>query len=83
VLEFEPNTLAFMTASLEQACKKLKSDNTEARKYVADRLKESARRGRKSQIALIEAGEEAVAELNGTDTWSHTNGWRTLLQWFL
>jgi hypothetical protein len=81
MLEFEPNTLAFMTASLEQACKQLKNDTTEARKFVADRLKESARRGRKSQIALVEAGKGAVAELNSGNTSSQTNGWRTLLQW--
>jgi hypothetical protein len=81
MLEFEPNTLAFMTASLEQACKQLKDDTPEARKFVANRLKESARRGRKSQIALIEAREEAVVELNSGDTSSQTNGWRTLLQW--
>ena len=64
MLEFEPNTIAIMTASLEQCCKKLRSDSSDARKFIADHLKESARRGRVSLPDLIEAGEEAVAQLN-------------------
>ena len=80
MLEFEPNTLAFMTASLEQCCKQLKNDTPEARKFIADKLKECARRGRVGQIALQEAGEEAVAELNG-GTGSGAGGWRSLFRW--
>ena len=80
MLEFETNTLAFMTASLEQCCKKLKNDTPEARKFVADKLKECARRGRVGQIALTEAGEEAVAELNGR-AGPGTGGWRSLFRW--
>jgi hypothetical protein len=80
MLEFEPNTLAFMTASLEQCCKKLKNDTPEARKFIADKLKECARRGRVGQIALTEAGEEAVAELNG-GTGPGTGAWRSLFRW--
>lgn len=80
MLEFEPNTLAFMTASLEQCCKQLKNDTPEARKFIADKLKECARRGRVGQIALAEAGKEAVAELNG-DPGSRAGGWRSLLRW--
>lgn len=79
MLEFEPNTLAFMTASLEQCCKQLKNDSPEARKFIADRLKECARRGRVGQIALTEAGEEAVAELNGVAPGG--GGWRSLFRW--
>jgi hypothetical protein len=80
MLEFEPNTLAFMTASLEQCCKKLKNDTPEARKFIADKLKECARRGRVGQIALTEAGEEAVAELNG-GTGPGAGVWRSLFRW--
>ena len=80
MLEFEPNTLAFMTASLEQCCKKLKNDTPEARKFIADKLKECARRGRVGQIALQEAGEEAVAELNGC-AGPGASGWRSLFRW--
>jgi hypothetical protein len=79
MLEFEPNTLAFMTASLERCCKQLKNDTPEARKFVADKLKECARSGRIGQIALTEAGEEAVAELNGAS--SGIGGWRSLFRW--
>jgi hypothetical protein len=77
MLEFEPNTIAIMTASLEQCCRQLKSDTPVARKFVADRLKESARLGRVSLIALTEAGEEAVKHLNGAD---ETGRWRTFFQ---
>jgi hypothetical protein len=37
MLEFEANTLAFMTAALEQSCKKLKNDTPEARKFIAEK----------------------------------------------
>jgi hypothetical protein len=81
MLEFEANTLAFMTAALERSCKKLKNDTPEARKVIADKLKACARTGRVGQIALTEAGEEAVAELNGGITDGKKTGWRVLLQW--
>jgi hypothetical protein len=79
MLEFEPNTLAFMTASLEQCCKRLKNDTPEARKFVAEKLKDAARRGRISMIAQVEAGEAAVAELNGETGGSDSRGWRGLI----
>jgi hypothetical protein len=79
MLEFETNTLAFMTAALEQSCKKLKNDTPEARKYIADKLMASARTGRVGQIALTEAGEQAVAELDNTD--GKKAGWSALLPW--
>jgi hypothetical protein len=83
MLEFEPNTLAFMTASLEQCCKQLKNDTPEARKLIADKLKECARRGRVSQIALTQAGERAVAELNNSTANQEPTGWRALLRWVI
>jgi len=52
-----------MTAALEQTCKKLKSDTPEARKHVADRLIECAKSGRRSMAHLIEAGEQALVQL--------------------
>jgi hypothetical protein len=64
MLEFDTNVLAFMTAALEQTCKKLKSDTPEARKYVADKLVECAKSGRRSLPHLIEAGEQALAQLD-------------------
>jgi hypothetical protein len=83
MLEFEANTLAFMTAALEQSCKKLKNDTPEARKYIADKLKACARTGRVGQIALTEAGEQAVAELNCENTNGEKAGWRALLRWMV
>ncbi len=79
MLEFEANTLAFMTAALEQSCKKLKNDTPEARKYIADKLKACARTGRVGQIALTEAGEQAVADLENNHV--EKAGWRALLPW--
>ena len=83
MLEFNANTLAFMTASLEHCCNKLQNDTPDARKFIADKLKTCARTGRVGQIALMEAGEEAVAELNRENTNREITGWRALLQWVI
>jgi hypothetical protein len=64
MLEFEPNTLAFMTAALETSCKLLKDDSPESRKFIGDKLIECARGGRVTLAALIEVGKNAAAELN-------------------
>jgi hypothetical protein len=48
MLEFETNTLAFMTAALERSCMKPKNDTPEARKFIADKLKACAWTGRVS-----------------------------------
>jgi hypothetical protein len=45
MLEFETNGLAFMTAALEQCCKKLSNETPDARKFIAEKLKACARRG--------------------------------------
>jgi hypothetical protein len=78
MLEFEPNTIAMMTASLEQCCRKLKNDTPEARNLSRTNLRMRARRGRVSLAALNNAGETAVAELNATD---EAGSWRALFQW--
>jgi len=83
MLEFEANTLAFMTAALEQCSKKLKNDTAESRKFIAEKLKACARTGRVGQIALTEAGEEAVAELNGGHVDREVSSWRALIQWVI
>jgi hypothetical protein len=64
MLEFEPNTLAFMTAALEKSCKLLRDDSPESRKIIGDKLIECARGGRVTLAALIEVGENTAAELN-------------------
>ena len=65
MLEFNTNTLAFMTAALEQACRQLKNDTPAARQFIANKLKECAKSGQVSLAALTEAAEDAVAHLNG------------------
>lgn len=77
MLEFNTNTLAFMTAALEQACRKLKNDTPTARQFIADKLKECARGGQVSWAALTEAAEDAVAHLNGE---KKSSNWRALLK---
>jgi urease gamma subunit len=77
MLELDTNTLAFMTAALERACKKLKIDTPEARKFVADRLIESAKNGRKSIAELIDVGERAAAEANAGK--ARSSWWRKLI----
>jgi hypothetical protein len=77
MLEFETNVLAFMTAALEQTCRKLKEDTPEARKFVANKLVECAKGGRRSMAQLIEAGERALVVLDAgksASTW-----WRKLI----
>ena len=64
MLEFDTNTLAFMTAALEQSSKKLRKDSPEARKFIAQRLTACARAGGKSMAVFCEAGEMAVDELD-------------------
>ena len=64
MLEFDSNTLAFMTAALEQACRQLKNDTPAGRQFIASKLKECAS-GQVSAAALTEAAEDAVAQLNG------------------
>jgi hypothetical protein len=44
MLEFNTNTLAFMTAALEQACRQLKSDTPDARQFIANKLTLMARK---------------------------------------
>src|ERR1700754_4846198 len=52
MLEFEPNTIAMLTASLAQCCKKLKND-TPKREYLSrTNIRECAPRGRVSLAAL-------------------------------
>jgi hypothetical protein len=65
MLEFNTNTLAFMTAALEQACKRLKNDTPAGRQFIATKLKDCAKSGQVSMAALTEAAEDAVAQLNG------------------
>ena len=43
MLEFNTNTLAFMTAALEQACRQLKNDTPAGRQFIASKLKECAK----------------------------------------
>jgi hypothetical protein len=77
MLEFDTNTLAFMTAALEHVCRKLKIDTPEVRKFVADRLVECAKSGRRSIAELIKAGEQAASETNAGE--SGSSWWRKLI----
>jgi hypothetical protein len=74
MLEFNTNTLAFMTAALEQACKRLKNDTPAGRQFIASEIKECARSGQVSLAALTEAAENAVAKLNGEKTSARRQG---------
>jgi hypothetical protein len=80
MLEFHPNTLACMTASLERCCKHLESDTPEARKFIAEKLKECTKDGKVDMLDLEIVGEKAVAELNASLN-ARSSGWRALFQW--
>ncbi len=79
MLEFDTNTLAFMTAALEQACRQLNSDTPAARRFIANKLNECAKGGQVSWAALTEAAEDAVAQLNGE---KKSSGWGGLKRRF-
>lgn len=64
MIEFSTNTIAFMTAALENACRQLKKDSPQARALIADRLEECAKAGRITKHALNRAAQDAVDELN-------------------
>lgn len=64
MIEFNNNTIVYMTAALESACRQLKNDTLQARSYIADRLEECAAAGRSSQRDLNNEAQEAVRELN-------------------
>jgi len=66
--DFEERTLADMNVALERACRQLRTgeDGHEARKFVAQRIIESARHGRASLTDLTAAGKRAVVELSST-----------------
>ena len=64
MIEFNNNTIVYMTAALEGACRRLKNDVPQARAFIADRLEECAAAGKTSQRELNGAAEEAVRALN-------------------
>lgn len=64
MIELNNNTIVYMTAALESACRQLKNDTPQARAFIADRLEECATAGRTSQRELNNAAQEAVLTQN-------------------
>jgi hypothetical protein len=64
-MEFDQSTLAYMTAALEQVCKKIPpdKDSNELRKRIADAMIASAREYRRTTDDFMEAGMKILAEL--------------------
>jgi hypothetical protein len=64
-MEFDQTTLAYMTAALEQVCRKIPSDkdSNELRKRIADAMIASARDYRRTTEDFLEAGTKVLAEL--------------------
>jgi ketopantoate reductase len=82
LIEFDTNTIAYMTAALEQSCRQLKEDTPAARAFIADRLEDCARAGGKSMVAFNEAASRALRELNQPNKDKDSRGfWQRLLKW--
>jgi hypothetical protein len=64
MIEFNNNTIVYMTAALEGACRQLKRDTPLARAFIANRLEECATAGKTSQRELNDAAQEAVRTAN-------------------
>jgi hypothetical protein len=64
-MEFDQTTLAYMTAALEQVCRKIPpdKDSNELRKRIADAMIASAREYRRTTEDFLEAGTKVLAEL--------------------
>ena len=62
---FDERTLANMEVALERACGLLKqgSEQHEARKHIAEKILERARRGDRTLHGLTQAGYRAAAEI--------------------
>ena len=63
--EFDQSTLAYMTAALEQVCRKIPpdKDSNELRKRIADAMVASARDYRRTTDDYMKAGMKVLAEL--------------------
>jgi len=67
LVEFDQSTLAYMTAALEQVCRKIppEKDTNELRKRIADAMIASARAYRRSHMDFQEAGMTVLKEIEG------------------
>ncbi|MES2602420.1 MAG: hypothetical protein V4602_16575 [Pseudomonadota bacterium] len=82
MIEFDTNTIAYMTAALEQSCRQLKEDTPAARAFIADRLEDCAKAGGKSMVAFNEAASRALRELNQPKKEKNARGfWQRLVTW--
>jgi len=82
LIEFDTNTIAYMTAALEQSCRQLKEDTPAARAFIADRLENCAKAGGKSMVAFNEAASMALHELNQPKKDKIAPGfWQRLVKW--
>jgi hypothetical protein len=65
LVEFDQTTLAYMTAALEQVCKKIPPDrdSNELRKRIADAMIASAREYRRTTEDFLEAGMKVLGEI--------------------
>lgn len=65
LLEFDPSTLAYMNAALEQVCEQIppEADSNELRKRIADEIIAAARADRRGYSDFEEAGMRVLNEL--------------------
>ena len=64
-IEFDQNTIAFMTAALEAVCKKIPpdKDSRELRKAIADEIIECGRSGKRALVDFQDAGSKVLSRM--------------------
>lgn len=78
MLDLDGNTIAIMTAAMDNACKRLNPDTSQARKLLAQRIEVAARQGPKTIAAIGVVADQAVRDINGSARQS--KGWWSWLQ---
>ena len=64
-IEFDQNTIAFMTAALEHVCNRIPpdKDSHELRKRIAEGIIECGRSGRRTLVDFQDAGSKVLQEM--------------------
>ena len=81
LIELDTNTIAYMTAALEQLCRQLPDNIPGARAHIATRLEECARAGGKSMDAFNHAARGAIDELTRKEEPPTKNMWDRFTVW--
>ena len=78
LLELDQSTLAYMTAALEDVCKRIppEQDSDQLRKQIADAMVASAKAYRRSLADFEEAGMKVLGAALPRQRFSWFGGWK-------